>query len=319
MLRRPAAIQQINALGKSHTPFLFFTDFLGTSAFVCPLDQLQKHNITYAFGDQASSHSKPNFAFSKQPLLREEFALAFRYVVDQINFGNSYLVNLTVKTPITTNLSLQEIYAVSKAKYKLRYQDQFVFFSPETFVKIEDGHIYSYPMKGTLDAAVPNARQQLLNDPKETAEHVTIVDLIRNDLSQIAEKVAVTKFRFITEVQTHEKTLLQVSSEIRGQLPQDYHSRLGTLLFKLLPAGSISGAPKKETVQIIANAETYERGFYTGICGVYDGQNLDSGVMIRFIEKENNQLYYKSGGGITSFSNEASEYQEVIDKIYIPC
>lgn len=319
MLKRAAAIQQMNALGKSRTPFLFFTDFLGHTAFVCPLDQLARHDIAYAFGQEASTNSNPQFQFEKYPLLREEFALAFRYVVDQINFGNSYLVNLTVKTPIATNLSLQDIFTISKAKYKLRYKDQFVFFSPETFVKIKDGHIYSYPMKGTLDASLPNAHQRLLNDRKETAEHVTIVDLIRNDLSQLSDQVEVTKFRFITEVHTHEKTLLQVSSEIRGRLAPNYHEQLGTLLFKLLPAGSISGAPKKETVQIIANAENYERGFYTGVCGVFDGEHLDSGVMIRFVEQENHQLFYKSGGGITSFSDEASEYQEVIDKIYIPC
>ena len=98
----------------------------------------------------------------------------------------------------------------------------------------------------------------------------------------------------------------------------DWKDQIGEILFKLLPAGSISGAPKKETVRIIQQAESYDRNFYTGVCGVFDGESLDSGVMIRFIENLGNQLIYKSGGGITSFSKAESEYQEIIDKVYVP-
>jgi para-aminobenzoate synthetase component 1 len=85
-----------------------------------------------------------------------------------------------------------------------------------------------------------------------------------------------------------------------------------------LPAGSISGAPKPKTLEIIKKIEDYERGFYTGICGYFDGNALDTGVMIRFIEQEGDQLFFKSGGGITSFSDAKTEYQEMIDKIYLP-
>jgi para-aminobenzoate synthetase component 1 len=89
-------------------------------------------------------------------------------------------------------------------------------------------------------------------------------------------------------------------------------------LFKLLPAGSISGAPKQKTVEIIKEAETHQRGYYTGVCGIFDGENLDSGVMIRYIENQNGQLIYKSGGGITVNSEPDYEYNEMIDKIYVP-
>jgi para-aminobenzoate synthetase component 1 len=111
---------------------------------------------------------------------------------------------------------------------------------------------------------------------------------------------------------------LQVSSQISGDLDYDYFSGLGDIFEKLLPAGSISGAPKKKTVEIIRKAETYDRGYYTGICGYYDGKNLDSGVMIRFIEDINGEFYYKSGGGITVNSNIWDEYNEMIDKVYVP-
>ena len=93
---------------------------------------------------------------------------------------------------------------------------------------------------------------------------------------------------------------------------------IGTLLDKLTPAGSITGTPKKSTVNIIDNIENYDRGFYTGVFGLFDGESLHAAVMIRFIEKENAQLVYKSGGGITIDSDAKSEYEELIDKIYLP-
>ncbi|MFA7028493.1 MAG: chorismate-binding protein, partial [Sulfurovum sp.] len=76
--------------------------------------------------------------------------------------------------------------------------------------------------------------------------------------------------------------------------------------------------PKRSTVDIINRVENYDRGFYTGIFGVFDGESFRSGVMIRFIEKENGRLFYKSGGGITIDSDAQSEYEELIDKVYLP-
>ena len=317
MLNRQEAIQLMNQLGQEREPFFFFTDFLGSKAFVSPIKNLD-NQVTYQFGSTTSAKEYETFEFEKKPIAFDQFVPPFQYVIDQINFGNSYLVNLTFETPIETNLSLQQVFDISRAKYKVLFEDQFVLFSPETFVLIKENKIYSYPMKGTIDAKIPNAESVILNDVKETAEHVTIVDLIRNDLSQVAQGVHVPKFRFITEIKTHEKSLLQVSSEICGDLDPDWKDQIGEILFKLLPAGSISGAPKKETVRIIQQAESYDRNFYTGVCGVFDGESLDSGVMIRFIENQGGQLVYKSGGGITSFSKAESEYQEIIDKVYVP-
>ncbi|HCW06234.1 MAG TPA: aminodeoxychorismate synthase component I, partial [Cytophagales bacterium] len=190
--------------------------------------------------------------------------------------------------------------------------------SPETFIKIQAGQIFSFPMKGTIDASLPNAEQVILNDAKELSEHVTIVDLIRNDLSRVSTQVNVKRFRYIEKIKTNQKDLLQVSSEIVGTLSDNFYSNLGSIVVELLPAGSICGAPKKRTVEIIHEAERENRGYYTGIVGYFDGQNLDSGVMIRFIEQDQNHFYFRSGGGITSQSKLESEYQEVIDKIYVP-
>ena len=93
---------------------------------------------------------------------------------------------------------------------------------------------------------------------------------------------------------------------------------MGDIIFTLLPAGSISGAPKNKTVEIILETEQYDRNYYTGIFGVFDGNNIDSGVMIRFIEQTPDGLVYKSGGGITALSNMDDEYNEIINKIYVP-
>jgi para-aminobenzoate synthetase component 1 len=173
-------------------------------------------------------------------------------------------------------------------------------------------------MKGTIDASVENAREVIMHDPKEIAEHHTIVDLIRNDLSRVAENVTVDKFRYLDLVQTNQKNLWQVSSQISGSLPENYPSNIGELIYRMLPAGSVSGAPKNKTVEIIRNAENYERGYYTGIFGIFDGKNLDSCVLIRYIENQNGQLIYKSGGGITFMSEAEKEYEEMIKKVYVP-
>jgi para-aminobenzoate synthetase component 1 len=227
-------------------------------------------------------------------------------------------LNLTFPTKIECNLSLEEIFNRSEAKYKMLFKDQFVVFSPEIFIKIHDGMIFSHPMKGTIDASTPKAEERILNNSKELAEHVTIVDLIRNDLSMVAKNVSVKKFRYIEEIITHEKKLLQVSSEISGNMPENYNEKIGDIVFTLLPAGSICGAPKKKTLEIIKRAEKYNRSYYTGIFGYFDGHDLDSGVMIRFIENSLEGLIYKSGGGITVDSDVRTEYKELIDKVYVP-
>ena len=173
-------------------------------------------------------------------------------------------------------------------------------------------------MKGTIDASIPFAAQLLMNDPKETAEHATIVDLIRNDLSMVANRVSVSRYRYMDRLQTNRGAIFQTSSEIQGILPENYQEHLGDIIFRLLPAGSITGAPKKKTVEIIREAETYDRGFYTGVMGYFDGKNLDSAVMIRFLEHTDGGFVYKSGGGITFRSTARSEYEEMIQKIYVP-
>lgn len=317
MLNRRQAIQQMNVWGSTGQPFYFIVDFEGTSAIVSSTKE--GDGIAFDFHNQETKPQQlKTLEFHSYPKSLDQYQQQFETVSSHIHYGNSFLVNLTHQTPIKCNYDLKEIYHFSRAKYKVLWDERFVCFSPETFIRTENDKVYSHPMKGTIDGELPDAAAKILADPKEMAEHITIVDLIRNDLSMISENVKVTKFRYIDRLKTNHKSLLQVSTEISGTLKENWQANLGNMIFQLLPAGSITGAPKEQTMSIIREAEDYKRGYYTGICGYFDGENLDTGVMIRFIEKKGDALFFKSGGGITAFSKVASEYQEMIDKIYVP-
>ena len=315
-------IDTMNRLGKEGKPFIFIIDYESCEPLVFPLEMAAENGIYYAVGKcnnfDFQNIDKRKFTFEKFPVSYSIFKESFDRVITEIQLGNSFLSNLTFPTQIITDLTLKEIFSWSEAPYKLIYKDMFVVFSPELFVKTCNGKISSYPMKGTIDASEPDAETRIFNDLKETAEHHTIVDLIRNDLSLVATNVTVERFRFLDTVKTNDGILLQVSSEVTGQLPENYREHLGDLFHKLLPAGSICGAPKRKTLEIISKSEIYKRGFYTGVFGIFDGSDLQSAVMIRYIEKADNQLTFKSGGGITALSDPLKEYQEVIDKVYVP-
>jgi para-aminobenzoate synthetase component 1 len=313
---------EMDELSLQKVPYFFIIDFLGENVEIFREDEIRKSGLLIDFQNfstpKSTSELNKKIEWKSFPETQESFEKGFNEVQKNIRFGNSYLTNYTRKTKIETNLTLEEIFYHSTAKYKVFYKDFFVFFSPETFVKIIDGKILTYPMKGTIDASLDNAAEILKNDKKEKAEHYTVVDLLRNDLSMVADDVKVDKFQYIDFIKTQQKNLFAMSSEISGSLKPEFDGKVGSIMKKLLPAGSILGAPKPKTLEIILNAEGYERGYYTGVCGWFDGKNLDSCVMIRFIEKEGEHLYFKSGGGITHMSKLEDEYQEMKNKIYVP-
>ncbi len=313
----------MNYLGKHKIPFIFIIDFEMENPIAIPLSEIEHHEILYDMEGFANFNPgekciSPKIEFQKKAISFFKYKKSFDLVQKNLKEGNSYLLNLTFPTKIKTNLTLKEIFYLSKAKYRLYFKDLFIVFSPETFIKIYNNKIYSFPMKGTIKADIPDAEKILMEDEKEKAEHITIVDLIRNDLSIVAKNVTVTRFRYLDEVETHSGKLLQTSSEICGELPPHWNAHIGDILISLLPAGSITGAPKKKTVEIVKKSEIDSRGFYTGICGYFDGSFLNSAVMIRFIEKRHNNLIYRSGGGITIYSDPESEYKEMVDKVYVP-
>ena len=289
--------------------------------FLIKLNEVNPQEILFSihgFTNANKTADAERVMIEKSPGSIADYKRKFDRVLTHLEYGDTFLTNLTVKTEIKLGCTLSDIFHQSKAKYKLLFKNHFLVFSPETFVQIKAGKIYAYPMKGTIDASIVNAKEKILADRKELAEHVTIVDLIRNDLSQVATQVVVSRFRYIEEVRSWEKKLLQVSSEICGYLDQDYANHLGDILLKLLPAGSVSGAPKPKTLEIIKEVEEEARGYYTGVFGYFNGSDVDCGVMIRFIENKDGKYFYRSGGGITTQSDVESEYRETIDKVYVP-
>ncbi len=319
-LNQEKGFDTINTLGQNRTPFLFILSYDKKKIFAKPLDALGD-DVYYKLEKKRNypvQKRGKSFTFSKSPVSFLQYKKAFEHILVEIRSGNTYLLNLTFETPIESSFDLKEIFTYAKAKFKLYFKGEFICFSPERFVEIENNTIATYPMKGTIDANIPHAKETIEDDEKETAEHVMIVDLMRNDLGIVGSEVKVEKFRYIEKIKAGNKELLQVSSKITATLPKHWHNEIGTLLDNITPAGSITGTPKKSTIDIISCTENYERGFYTGIFGIFDGESLHSAVMIRFIEQKEGKYFYKSGGGITIDSDTYSEYEELLDKIYLP-
>ncbi|MHB1661779.1 MAG: aminodeoxychorismate synthase component I [bacterium] len=328
MVSEPDFVGKMNFYGRKGIRFLFIIDFEMKFPVVLKLSELKDFDIKY-FIDGAKNYNddaalikdEKELNIRKHPVPFEVYKRAFNNIIKNEKAGNSYLLNLTFKNLIKINFSLEEIFHRSTARYKLYFnneENEFVLFSPETFINITEGNIFTYPIKGTIDAGISNAKEILLNDEKERAEHLTVVDLLRNDLNIICKDVRVNRFCFIENVKTNSGELLQMASEIEGKIKPNLMRRFGDILFNLLPAGSICGAPKRKTLEIIKETELDSRGYYTGVFGIYDGKNLKSSVMIRFIEKNGEDCFYRSGGGITVYSDVEKEYNEMVKKIYAP-
>ena len=316
------AIARMNELGAQRVPFVFVVNYLGDKTLILSEAEVDDTELRYAFNGVGNApkaqHCDTPVTWEVTPPPFAAYQKSFACVQRAIAAGETSLVNLTCKVPIRTNLSLEALFAHADARYRLWIKDTLVCFSPEIFVQIRNGEISSYPMKGTISAHILNAAQQLLDNPKEAAEHADVVALITADLAKVATHVYTARYRYIDTLHTNKGDLLETSSEVRGTLPSDFHQHLGDILFAQLPAGSITGYPKARTVDLIAEAETYQREFYTGVMGRWDGHSLDTGVLIRFIDQADGQLYFKAGGGVTAQSSCEAEYNEVIAKVYVP-
>lgn len=305
-------------------PFLFAMNYELDEALFIPYPA-EQDRVLYHFpnGTNSARDLIPTTMEEHMKVLKveteEEYARKFNIIIKGLKRGDSYLANLTCKSEVSTNLDASTLYRSTHSPFGLYVPEKFLSFSPERFVRIENGIISSLPMKGTIDASLPNAEVLILEDYKESCEHATITDLIRNDLGIVSDDVWVERYRFIDKICTDRGDILQVSSEIRGRLKREYAEAPGKLMLSLLPAGSTSGAPKSSTIKLISEAEKVSRGFYTGVAGLFDGIVLDSAVLIRFIEfNPDGRAFYRSGGGITVNSRLDEEYREMVKKIYLP-
>ncbi len=314
-------VDKLNYYGQKRRPVLFIIAYDKSKALIFSPDEAKNADVLYNlpfFPRHKSSSFSGDICFHATPVPFERYLKAFKKVKHEFIRGNTFLLNLTFPTKIHSNMSLKEIFYHTDAPYRLYVPGLFTLFSPESFIRIENNKIASFPMKGTADAGETDAKRRLLDDSKELAEHTAIVDLIRNDLSMVSKNVTVPRFRYVEKFHAMNKELLQTSSEVRGLLEPHWNERLGEIFDRLLPAGSISGAPKKKTLDIIRHVEGYERGFFSGVFGFFDGKRVDSGVMIRFVERSGEDLLFKSGGGLMIYSDPEKEYKELIQKVYLP-
>ena len=188
--------------------------------------------------------------------------------------------------------------------------------SPETLVKLEDGVLHTFPLAGTrprgrTDAEDAALEAELLADEKELAEHNMLVDLGRNDLGRISKfgTVQVEKLHSIERF-SH---VMHIGSTVRGEIRGDRDAL--DAIEAVLPAGTLSGAPKLRACQLIGEMENNKRGIYGGAIGYIDFTgNMDTCIAIRIAWKKNGRVFVRSGAGIVADSVPEKEYQECINK-----
>lgn len=188
--------------------------------------------------------------------------------------------------------------------------------SPETLVKLENGVLHTFPLAGTrprgkTEEEDKQLEAELLADPKELAEHNMLVDLGRNDIGKVSRfgTVSVEKYHCI-ERYSH---VMHIGSTVRGEISDDKDAL--DALSAVLPAGTLSGAPKLMACQLINDLEGNKRGIYGGAIGYLDFTgNMDTCIAIRLAYKKNGKVFVRSGAGIVADSVPAKEYQECINK-----
>ena len=254
---------------------------------------------------------------------KQEFENAVQKVIDYIRSGDIYQANLTQRFSGQTTLSSYELYRdlrrFSPAPFGAFLNfDKFHILSnsPERFIKCIDRKLETRPIKGTRPRGKDEAedlklREELVNSEKDRAELLMIVDLERNDLSRVS-KVGSVKVPELFVIEPYANVNHLVSTVV-GTLKDDYS--VVDVIKATFPGGSITGAPKIRSMEIIEELEPTKRNVYTGSIGYigFDG-NMDLNIAIRTIVKQDENVYFQVGGGMTWGSNPSDEYQETLDK-----
>lgn len=259
-----------------------------------------------------------------QDLNFEEYSTAFESIKNEIAYGNTYEVNYTYDWNVECNADELKLYNYLLQKQTTPYNAFFkneyetiLSFSPELFFTLENNHIVTKPMKGTISRGEDYEKDRaniefLKNDIKNRAENVMITDLLRNDLGRIAKtgSVKVTK---LFEIETH-KTLHQMTSQIEADILNN--TSLFEIFKAIFPCGSITGAPKISTMNIIQNVEKGSRDVYCGAIGFLSPEKAVFSVPIRILQKKKGMKDYKYrvGGAIVWDSDVNEEWDETLTK-----
>ena len=253
----------------------------------------------------------------------EEYAENIRKIKEYIRDGHTYQINYTARASFGLEKSIAELFIDTIANQSAAYtccihlEDEFIVsFSPELFFSTDYNTITCRPMKGTVKRGAclqedRNIREALLNDEKNLAENVMIVDLLRNDLGRICEPGSV-RVEQLFDVESYE-TLFQLTSTVKGELQ---NKPLSSIIANLFPCGSITGAPKIRSMEIIAELEKSPRRMYTGSVGLVSCSYAVFNIAIRtlHIVKKGYQCEMGLGGGIVWDSTDENEFEELLLK-----
>ena len=254
---------------------------------------------------------------------RDEFSDMIGKAKHHIKEGDIFQIVLSNRLQANFEGSLFDTYRVLRTVNPSPYMFYFsgtdvevAGASPETLVKLEDGILHTFPLAGTRPRGKSEKEDkeletELLADEKELAEHNMLVDLGRNDLGKISKfgSVVVEKFHSI-ERYSH---VMHIGSTVRGEIRPEYDAL--NALEAVLPAGTLSGAPKIRACQLIEELENNKRGIYGGAIGYIDFTgNMDTCIAIRLAYKKNGKVFIRSGAGIVADSDPGKEYMESINK-----
>ena len=292
-------------------------------------DIYNEHQIKTLFAE--INDLKPDFTLSKSikitaRLSKEEYLNKVKALQQHIQLGDIYEVNFCQEfyaeqvqiNPLALYFKLNEKSPTPFSCFVKHNDNYLLCASPERFIKKVGDKIISQPIKGTIKRGLTEQedevlKQQLQNDPKERSENVMIVDLVRNDLTKIAEKNSVNVdelFGIYTFPQVH-----QLISTVSAIIKKDI--AFEEVLNATFPMGSMTGAPKVRAMELIEEYETTKRGLYSGTVGyINDNGDFDFNVVIRSItyNQKNNYLSYMVGGAITALSDPEKEYEECLLK-----
>lgn len=275
---------------------------------------------------ESGSYKIPNLKLKSEfkPLFsKDEYSNMVLKAKNYIKEGDIFQVVLSNRIEAEIEGSLFDTYRILRTTNPSPYMFYFssddiemVGASPETLVKLVDDEVYTFPLAGTRPRGKTakeddELEEELLADTKELAEHNMLVDLGRNDLGKISEFGSVNVDKYLDVVKFSH--VMHIGSTVKSKLRDDcdYISTINSIL----PAGTLSGAPKIRACEIINELENNKRGIYGGAIGYIDlSGNLDTCIAIRLAFSKNNKVYIRSGAGIVADSVPENEFQECLNK-----
>lgn len=296
--------------------------YLGEAAL-----EVELKNIQDMVNKKTKNASKAVFKLSSDwtaQLTKSQYTEKFNQVQTYLKSGDCYQINLTQRFEAqyqgdewTAYCKLRSANQAPFSAFMRLPQHAILSISPERFIQLRQGKIQTKPIKGTLprhqDPTLDKAAADMLaNSPKDRAENVMIVDLLRNDIGKVAAPGSV-QVPHLFDIESF-PAVHHLVSTVTATLDTQYNAT--DLLRAAFPGGSITGAPKIRAMQIIEALEPSRRSLYCGSIGYIsqDGQ-MDTSITIRTLVAENNRLYCWAGGGIVADSNVDAEYQESFDKV----